>query len=52
VQNPTVIQTAGDSLDAVSLEAVRQWKYEPAKCGDVPVEADAEISINFSLQIR
>jgi len=52
VQNPTIIQTAGESLDAVSLEAVRQWKYEPAKCGDVPVEAEAEIGINFSLQIR
>jgi TonB family protein len=50
VRNPFVIQTAGRALDAASLGAVPNWQYEPAKCGDVPVDFETAISTNFSLR--
>jgi TonB family protein len=51
VRDPVVIRTTGQNLDSSVLEAVRRWKYEPAKCGDVPVEFEMEIPVNFTLEI-
>jgi TonB family protein len=52
VRNLALIQTAGDSLDNASLSAVRNWKFEPARCGNVPIDFEAAISVNFSLRVR
>jgi TonB family protein len=49
VHNLVVIQTAGEALDAASVSAVSHWQYEPAKCGNVPIDSEAAISVNFSL---
>jgi TonB family protein len=52
VRNPVVTQTGGESLDSSALEAVRHWQYEPAKCGDTPVEFETEVPVNFIMQVR
>lgn len=52
VRNPVVTQTGGESLDSSALDAVRHWQYEPAKCGDTPVEFETEVPVNFIMQVR
>ena len=52
VKNATVTQTGGQAFDSSALEAVRRWQYEPAKCGDTPVEFETELSLNFSMEIQ
>jgi TonB family protein len=37
------------SLNNATLEAIRQWTYEPATCNGVPVEVDITISVNYTL---
>lgn len=37
------------SLNNASLDAIKQWTYEPATCNGVPVEVDTTISINYTL---
>ena len=49
IQNPAIIQTGGQYLDASVLKAVRKWQFEPAKCGDVPIDYEAEITVDFAL---
>lgn len=52
VHNAVVTQTAGPSLDSSVMNAVRRWRFDPAKCGDIPVEFETEIPVNFSLELR
>jgi TonB family protein len=52
VHNPVVIQTAGESWDSAALDALRRWQYEPAKCGDTPVEFETEVPVNFSVEVQ
>jgi len=52
VQNPAIVQTGGQYLDASVLTAVRQWQFQPAKCGDVPIDFEEETSVNFTIQVR
>jgi TonB family protein len=47
VRNAVVTQTAGKALDSSALDAVRHWRYKPAKCGDNAVEFETEVSLNF-----
>ena len=49
VQDPAIIQTGGQYLDASVLKAVRKWQFEPAKCGDIAIDYDAEITVDFAL---
>ena len=37
-------------LDTAAVEAVRRWRFVPAKLGDKPVEAWVLVPINFSLR--
>lgn len=39
-----------DRLDEVALETVRQWKFVPARRGDVPVSAWVLVPVSFSLR--
>ncbi|MGC2198201.1 MAG: energy transducer TonB [Terriglobales bacterium] len=50
VRNPVVIQTAGKDLDFASLAAIKQWSFEPAKCGDLPVEFEDAMQVNFEIR--
>ncbi len=50
VKKTEVIQTGGQALDAAVLDAVRKWQFEPAKCGDVPVDFEVEVAISFEIR--
>ena len=49
VRNPKIVQTGGQYLDASVLKALVGWRFEPAKCGDVAIDSDAQVRIDFSL---
>jgi TonB family protein len=44
-----VVQSAGNALDEATLAAVRQWKYQPATCGGVPIRTQTVITVNYTL---
>ena len=52
VQRAVVTQSAGESLDSSVLDAARHVQYEPAMCGNVPVESETELSNTFTIQIQ
>lgn len=46
-----VISGSGFSrLDQAALDAVRRWKFVPAKRGETPVDGVVRVPINFSLE--
>ena len=51
VQKAVVTQSAGESLDSSVLDAVRHARYEPATCGNTPVESETELSNTFIIQV-
>ena len=44
-----VISGVDNAIDSSALEAVRQWRYEPYMCNGVPVEAESQVQVNYSL---
>ncbi|MGB2906138.1 MAG: M56 family metallopeptidase [Candidatus Aminicenantaceae bacterium] len=44
-----VIHSAGDLLDKVSLDAVRQWTYEPMEINGTPVRSMMTVVCRFNL---
>jgi protein TonB len=49
-QEVTIGESSGDSaLDQAALEAVRDWRFEPAKRNGVPVRAWAVVPVEFKL---
>ncbi len=46
----TVIQPAWPELEAAAIEAVRQWHYQPARCGQTPIRSETNIQITFALR--
>ena len=48
-QNLGVVLSAAPGLNAASLEAVRQWRYEPATCDGRPVETEVIVEVNYEL---
>jgi len=51
VRKTVVTQSAGELLDSSVLDAARHAEYEPATCGNVPVESETELSNTFSIQV-
>ncbi|HXE91363.1 MAG TPA: energy transducer TonB [Terriglobales bacterium] len=49
VREARVIRSAGKSLDQKAVEAVRQWKFEPARKNGEPVTVLVQIEVNFRL---
>jgi TonB family protein len=47
--NLEVISSVDPALDNLALQAVRQWRYEPYMCKDVPVEVQSTVEVNYSL---
>ncbi len=47
--NATVLQSLGLGLDDRALDAVSQWKFQPASKGAEPVPTSATIEVNFRL---
>jgi periplasmic protein TonB len=49
--NVAVLQGSGhDNLDEAAAAAVRQWRFVPATRGGVPVEAPADVPVQFRLE--
>lgn len=44
-----VIRTLGDDLDQMAIEAVRKWKFEPARKDGQPVAALINVEVSFHL---
>jgi TonB family protein len=44
-----VVRKLGMQLDEKAIQAVRQWKFEPARKGDKPVAVPIEVEVSFHL---
>ncbi len=42
-------RSLGDGLDQKAIEAVRQWKFEPARKNGAPVAVQVNIEVNFRM---
>lgn len=49
VQRAFVARTLNPSFDAAALDAVRNWRFEPARVGDRPVSLRMQVPIVFLL---
>jgi protein TonB len=38
-----------DILDKAAIEAIRSWRFSPAKDGNIPIRSAVDIPINFKL---
>ena len=50
VSNMRVVRSLGAGLDQKALDAVRQWRFGPAKRQGVPVDVVVEVSVEFRLR--
>lgn len=46
VQSPLILESAGAADDHNVLQTVRTWKYRPATCNGVPIEAEGKIEFS------
>jgi TonB family protein len=44
-----VVSGLTPGLNKVSLDAVQQWRYEPATCNGVPVSVETVVTVNYAL---
>jgi TonB family protein len=44
-----IARTLGMGLDQKAIEAVRRWKFEPAKMNGQPVAVQINVEVNFRL---
>lgn len=49
VTDPTVEKASNDAFVAPALEALRKWKFKPAKKAGTPVALKVSIPIQFSI---
>jgi len=50
LQGLRLVSGVSPALNQASVDAVRQWQYEPYTCDGVPVEVETVIRVNFSLR--
>jgi TonB family protein len=46
VHSPLILESAGPSGDRTILDAVRFWRYRPARCNGVPTDAEAKVEFS------
>jgi protein TonB len=46
----TVMQRLGAGLDQRAIEAVRQWRFSPARRFGTPVDVLVEVAVEFKLR--
>ena len=46
VHSPLILESAGPSEDRTVLDAVRFWRYRPARCNGVPTDAEAKVEFS------
>ena len=49
VADITVEHTAGEDFDQAAVEAVRNWKFEPARMDDQPIGSRVGVAVHFEL---
>jgi TonB family protein len=45
-----VVRRADSSLEEAALTAIRNWRFDPAMCGDKPVRVETDLSVDFSIR--
>jgi len=50
VEEIQVLESADDRLAAAAVEAIQQWRFEPALCDGNPVGVNYNLTINFRLE--
>jgi protein TonB len=45
-----VLQGLGGGLDERAIEAVRQWRFSPARRQGTPVDVIVEVAVEFKLR--
>src|SRR5258708_9051717 len=45
ISRMSVVQTAGKELDDAVLAMVGQWKYEPGKCQNTPIDSESFVPV-------
>jgi TonB family protein len=51
VGNVRVTRTLGAGLEQKAIDAVRQWRFVPAKKGGVPVDVVVDVAVEFKLRV-
>jgi TonB family protein len=46
VHSPLILESAGPSEDRTVLNAVRFWRYRPARCNGIPTDAEAKVEFS------
>jgi TonB family protein len=46
VHSPLILESAGPNEDRTVLDAVRFWRYRPARCNGVPTDAEAKVEFS------
>ena len=46
VHSPLILESAGPNEDRTVLDAVRFWRYRPARCNGVPTDAEARVEFS------
>lgn len=49
VKNPFVVRSLNPAFDDPAIEAVRRWRFEPGRVGDIPVITRMQVPIVFTL---
>jgi TonB family protein len=50
LSHTAIIQRATPGLEAAATEALRQWRYKPASCGQTPLRTETSIAMDFWLE--
>jgi TonB family protein len=50
VHDPIVIKSGGSDVDKEAINAVRSWRFTPAKCGKNPIETKTNVVLRISLR--
>ena len=50
VHDPVVIKSGGHDADKSAIEAVRNWRFIPAKCGQNAIETKTNVVLRISLR--
>jgi TonB family protein len=45
-----ILRSLGSGLDLKAVEAVRQWRFTPARRDGLPVDVVVEVSVEFKLR--
>jgi protein TonB len=45
-----ILRRLGSGLDQRAVQAVRQWRFAPARMKGVPVDVVVEVSVDFKLR--